>query len=249
MNDSTRKQRVLTVTGPERTKFMQGLVSNDVNRANGALVYAAMLTPQGKYLADFFLHDTGEELLVDVAEDLADALAQRLGMYKLRAEVAIADAGLQVARGSGDAPPGALTDPRHAALGWRAYGAQAGDDGTDWDAIRVAHVIPESGIELVPNETYILEAGFERMNGVDFKKGCYVGQEVTARMKHKTELKKGLVQVEIDGAAPVGTPITAGGKPAGTLYTQSAGRAIAYLRFDRAHGDLRAGDARLVWHG
>ena len=101
----------------------------------------------------------------------------------------------------------------------------------DWDAIRVHHLIPESGIELVPDDTYILEAGFERLHGVDFRKGCYVGQEVTARMKHKTELRKGLVRVQIDGAAPVGTEITAqDGKPVGTLFTQSGGFAMAHLR-------------------
>jgi folate-binding protein YgfZ len=130
-------------------------------------------------------------------------------------------------------------------MGWRAYVAgDGGYDGTDFDRIRVRHCIPEAGIELIPNETFILEAGFERLHGVDFRKGCYVGQEVTARMKHKTELRKGFATVEVDGAAPVGTPVeTADGKAAGTLYTQSGGRGIAYLRFDRAAQDLRAGAA------
>ena len=83
--------------------------------------------------------------------------------------------------------------------------------------------------------------------GVDFRKGCYVGQEVTARMKHKTELRKGLATVEIDGSAPIGTGITADGKPAGTLYTQAGGRAIAYLRFDRATGPMQAGEATVTY--
>ena len=110
--------------------------------------------------------------------------------------------------------------------------------------MRVRHCIPESAVELIPNDTYPLEAGFERLNGVDFKKGCYVGQEVTARMKHKTEFKKGFRTVDVDGAAQVGTDITtADGKTAGTLYSQSNGKGIAYLRFDRAKGDLTAGDA------
>ena len=249
MSEHLARREVLAVTGSEREKFLQGLITNDIGKLKDGLLYAALLSPQGKYLADFFLRAEGEAILIDADAAQAPALLQRLNMYRLRADAAISPTGLSVRRGTGPAPADALRDPRHAALGWRAYGAQAGDDGTDWDAIRVAHVIPESGIELVPNETYILEAGFERLNGVDFRKGCYVGQEVTARMKHKTELKKGLAQVEIEGAAPVGTPITAAGKPAGTLYTRSAGRAIAYLRFERARGDLRAGDARLVWHG
>jgi len=114
----------------------------------------------------------------------------------------------------------------------------------DWDALRTAHLIPETGVELTP-DTYILEAGFERLNGVDFKKGCYVGQEIVARMKHKTELKKGLARVSIDGAAASGDAITADGKPVGTLHTVAGQQGIAYLRFDRATGDMRAGDAIL----
>ena len=120
--------------------------------------------------------------------------------------------------------------------------AQESDDDTDWDAIRVRHCIPETSIELTP-DSYILEAGFEALNGLDFKKGCYVGQEVTARMKHKTELRKGLRVVEISDTAPVGTEIQSNGKPVGTVFTQSKGKAIAYLRLDRAQGDMQAGAA------
>ncbi|MBT8408079.1 MAG: folate-binding protein [Alphaproteobacteria bacterium] len=235
---------VLAIGGADRADFLQGLVTNDVARAEGGLVYAALLTPQGKYLADFFLTVRGDTILLDVASDLAPSLIQRLGMYKLRADVSIKDSGLSVSRGTGSAPKGALPDPRSPALGWRLYSdAAVPDDGSDWDALRVKYCIPETNIELIPNDTYLLEAGFERLSGVDFRKGCYVGQEVTARMKHKTELRKGFATVDVDGAAPAGTEITAGGKPAGTLYTQSGGKGIAYLRFDRATGDMRAGDA------
>jgi len=176
---------------------------------------------------------------------VAADLARRLTLYRLRADVQITTSPLLVRRGTGPAPQGAVVDPRHPALGWRLYGAEAGDDGTDWDALRVAYCIPETGIELIPNETYILEAGFERLHGVDFRKGCYVGQEVTARMKHKTELKKGLTRVTLSEAAPVGTPITSEGREVGTLFTQSGSQAIAYLRFDRAQGAMSAGPARV----
>ena len=108
------------------------------------------------------------------------------------------------------------------------------------------HVIPESGMELIPNESYLLETGFERLHGVDFRKGCYVGQEVTARMKHKTDLRKGLVRVRVSRPVPVGTPILADGKEAGVVYTQSAGRAIAWLRFDRSAGEMWAGEAQVT---
>jgi folate-binding protein YgfZ len=152
-----------------------------------------------------------------------------------------------VARGLGDAPPGALADPRDPALGWRAYGEAAGADPViDWNAIRVERLVPETGIELLPDESYILEHGFERLHGVDFRKGCYVGQEVTARMKHKTDLRKGLARVRIEGEAEPGAEITAGGKPVGQLGTRSGGRALAYLRYDRAEGEMRAGPAR-IW--
>lgn len=228
---------ILRVTGPDRTDFLQGLVTNDISRAPA---WAALLTPQGKYLADFLIVPDGESLLIDVDERLADDLLRRLSMYRLRADARIERTALTVARGTGPAPEGAIPDPRHPALGWRLYGAE-GDDGTDWDAIRVAHAIPETLVELIPNETFILEAGFERLNGVDFRKGCYVGQEVTARMKHRTDLRKGLVTVAVAGAAPPGTPIlTADGREAGVLYTQSGGRGIAHLRFDRIGAGLTA---------
>ena len=237
-------RKVLRIGGAERLHFLQGLVTNDLARLKDGLVWAAILTPQGKYLADFFLKDEGEAILLDAEAGQAPGLAQRLGMYRLRADVTIGESGLGVRTGTGPAPEGALPDPRHPAMGWRLYGEQGGTDGTDFAAIRVAHCIPEAGIELIPNETFILEAGFERLHGVDFRKGCYVGQEVTARMKHKTELRKGLATVEVEGAAPVGTPLlTAEGKEAGVLYTQAGGQGIAYLRFDRADGPLDAGGA------
>jgi len=239
------ERSIFEITGADREHFLQGLVSNDVRRLAEGPVYAALLTPQGKYLADFLLVPLGEKILLDIAAPIAEATVRRLSMYKLRADVQISPSDLQVRRGTGPAPEGAVADPRHPALGWRLYGAEAGDDGSDWDAIRVAHCIPETGIELTP-ETYILEAGFERLHGVDFRKGCYVGQEVTARMKHKTDLRKGLVTVAITGTAPVGTEITAEGRMVGTLFTQSGGQAIAHLRLDRATGPMQAGAAQVT---
>lgn len=237
-------RKIFDITGKDREHFLQGLVTNDVRRLAEGPLYAALLTPQGKYLADFFLIARGETILLDIDATLAEATVARLTMYRLRADVAIAPSALSVYCGTGPAPEGAVTDPRHPAMGWRLYGAQAGDDGSDWDAIRVAHLIPATGIELT-SETYILEAGFEQLHGVDFRKGCYVGQEVTARMKHKTELRKGLVRLAIEGAAPVGTPIEAAGKVVGTLYTQSGGHALAHLRLEALEGPMTAGAAQL----
>ena len=235
---------LLRLSGPDASEFLQGLVTNDVNKAKDGLVYAALLTPQGKFIADFFVAADGNALLIDVATSHAPTLAQRLTMYRLRANVQIEESPLMVSRGTGPAPSGSNPDPRHSALGWRLYGTTDQSDDTDWDALRVAFVIPETGIELTP-DTYILEAGFERLNGIDFRKGCYVGQEIAARMKHKTELKKGLAQVFIEGTAPIGADITANGKPVGTLYTQSGQLALAHLRFDRATAEMQSGAATL----
>lgn len=247
MSSASNARSVIEVSGPDRVPFLQGLVTNDVERIRDGLVYAALLTPQGKYQMDFFLLGWEDSILIDVAAPYAEILLKRLTFYKLRAAVGLRMIDLAVSRGRGEFPKGAVADPRHEKLGWRGYGKGFAFEAqeTDWDAIRVAHCIPETGIELRPDETFLLEAGFERLNGVDFKKGCYVGQEVTARMKHKTRLRKGLVRVEVEGEAPVGTPIDASGKAAGTLYTQSDGAGIAYLRFDRAGTDMTAGPAKI----
>jgi folate-binding protein YgfZ len=232
-------RQIFTVNGKDRLTFLQGMVSNDVLRLAGGdgIIWCALLTPQGKYLADFFLIAQGDDLLLDIKQAYATNSLKRLLMYRLRADIQIIPSDLFVLRGLGTPPPGAVEDPRHPALGWRIYSPHQGAAPTiDWDALRVAHVIPETGIELIADESYILENGFERLHGVDFRKGCYVGQEVTARMKHKTELRKGLVQVLIKGSAAVGAPIMVGDKPGGTLFTQSGGKALAYLRFDRVDG-------------
>ena len=248
MTDTTNHRRLMDLGGKDALSFLQGLVSNDVlPLAKGpGLVWAALLTPQGKYMADFFVGRIGERLFLDLPEDLADATLRRLAMYRLRADVSLTPSDLKVRRGLGAAPADALPDPRHPALGWRAYGAAGSEDVVDWDAIRVAYLIPETGIELIPDDSYLLEAGFERLHGVDFRKGCYVGQEVTARMKHKTELRKGLAQVAVQGAAPVGTPILAEGREVGQLFTQSGGRGIAHLRLDKAEGEMWAEGARVT---
>ncbi len=250
MTGETAKDRcVLRVSGSDALTFLQGMLSNDVLplAKEPGIVWTGLLTPQGKYLADFFVVSTPDALLIDIKSSFADATLRRLMMYRLRADVELTKTDIAVTRGLGVIPNGAYPDPRHPALGWRCYGAAGNAPGIDWDAIRVAYCIPETGIELIPDESYLLESGFERLHGVDFRKGCYVGQEVTARMKHKTELRKGLVQVDITGSAPVGTDVMADGKPAGTLFTQSGGRAIAYLRFDRATGPMRAGDALVTF--
>ena len=236
---------LILVTGADARGFLQNLITQDMAKADAGLAYAALLTPQGKYLADFFLSPVADGYRLDIATSHAAGLMQRLSMYKLRADVTLAEDSLHVVTGLGAPPKDGWPDPRHPALGWRAYGAQGGAQSGPWTALRIDHTIPEAGMELGP-DSYILEHGFERLNGVDFKKGCYVGQEVTARMKHKTELKKGLRQVRIEGDAVPGTPITSGGKAVGVLHTVGGERGLAYLRFDRIGDVMEAGAAQIT---
>ncbi|MGF1552874.1 MAG: YgfZ/GcvT domain-containing protein [Paracoccaceae bacterium] len=262
---------VFAMAGADLRAVLQDVVTADLAPlAPRRAVYAALLTPQGKYLFDFFLLDGAPfgrdgEVLVDVAADRAADLARRLRMYCVRRDARlVGDTGLGVgllwSDDAGTPPPApdgavALADPRHPALGLRVYAADpaaalagATPAGTqDYAARRVALGVPETGVELVAEDTFPLEAGLDRLGAVDFRKGCYVGQEVTARMRHKTTLKKRLVRVAVEGAAAPGTPIeTAEGKPAGTLYSQAGGTALAHLRLDRATGPLTAGDARVT---
>jgi folate-binding protein YgfZ len=258
---------LIRVEGPETRDWLQSLVTNDVRRlAPGRAVYAALLTPQGKFLFDFFLLDPGDgAVLIDADAARGAALMQRLGLYRIRRQVTLApQTGLGVAllwqAGAAPqvAPPGfAVADPRAEALGWRLYAPDpaaalaalgaAPATRAERDRVRVAEAVPETGAELIPDDSYILEHGFERLNGVDFRKGCYVGQEVTARMRHKTELRKGLVRVAVDGPPPPpGAEVLDGdGKPAGVLGTVAGGEGLAHLRFDRAEGPMTAGAAAL----
>ncbi len=234
---------ILRVDGVDRVKFLQGMITQDMGRITRAGIgYAALLTPQGKLIADFLVIPRDEDVLLDVAEDLADELAKRLTMFKLRSKVTIERSDLPVTRGMGPMPEGALPDPRDPALGWRLYGAALSQgEAPDWDAIRIAHRIPETGFELVPGDSFILELGFERLGGVDFRKGCYVGQEVTARRHHKTSLRRGLVRVALETPVAPGTAVVMeDGREAGTVWTQAGGEGLALMRLDRIDGPLSA---------
>ncbi|MEM6487996.1 MAG: folate-binding protein [Pseudomonadota bacterium] len=265
-------RRVIAIQGSAARDVLQDVVTNNVQRLGPKqAVYAALLTPQGKYLFDFFLLDPpsapGVGALIDVAADRAEALSKRLSMYCIRRDAKVTgDAGLGVALALASAPPPAVegllavADPRHAGLGYRLYApdigaalAAAGWAASDpaaaaaaYEARRIALGVPETGAELVVDDSYILEAGFDRLNGVDFRKGCYVGQEVTARMRHRTELRKRLVRVAVEGEAPPGSAVrTAEGKPAGTLFSAAGGLGLAHLRLERATGPLQAEGATL----
>jgi folate-binding protein YgfZ len=257
---------VIEVAGADRHQFLQGLVSNDVAKvAPDRALYAALLTAQGKYLHDFFIVAIGESLFLDgEAARLAD-LKRRLGLYKLRAKIGLAEAsdryiiaavfgdgaadalGLPAERGAATpfAEGVAYVDPRLAELGARLLlprgggatplterGFRAGDIAA-YDRLRLALGVPDGSRDLVLDKSILLEAGFDELNGVDWQKGCYVGQELTARTKYRGLIKKRLLPVTVDGPLPPpGTPIMAGDQEAGEMRSGRDGMGLALLRLE-----------------
>ena len=239
---------ILRVSGSDAKSFLQNLVTNDVTKLNNNIIYSALLTPQGKLVTDFFLVDSGQDILIDVNSTVSDTLFKRLNLYKLRAEISIEKTELKVSKGINNKPQKGLDDPRHPKMGWRCYIDQdVSEKNIDWEKLRIENLIPEFGKEL-SSDSYILEHGFEKLNGVDFKKGCYVGQEVTARMKHKTKLRKGLAIVETTGRVPFDTPIYANNKIVGKVFTCTNSQALAYLRFDATLKKMMAGTIEITYH-
>ena len=243
-----RDRMILCVSGPDAKSFLQNLVTNDVAKLNGNIIYSALLTPQGKLVTDFFLLDFGQSILIDVSSKASDNLLKLLNLYKLRAEISIEKTDLKVSTGLKNKPEKGLEDPRNPKMGWRYYSNEdLSEKNIDWEKLRIENLIPEFGKEL-SSDSYILEHGFEKLNDVDFKKGCYVGQEVTARMKHKTKLRKGLAIVETTGRVPLDTPIYANNKIVGKVFSCTNSQALAYLRFDAALEKMMAGTIEITFN-
>jgi folate-binding protein YgfZ len=250
---------VIEVGGEDRLAFLQGLVSNDVTlAAPDRAVWAALLTPQGKWLADFFIVAEGERLLLDCERGQIEMLVAKLSRYRLRARATVTDRsgelGVAVAWG-GDPPElaGALifADPRLPEAGWRLISPvapAASADATEWDAYRVSLGLPDGSKDLEADKTVLLEAGFDELNGISWTKGCYMGQELTARTRYRGLLKRRLVQVEIDGPLPAaGTPLMRGGSEVGSMRSGVAGRGLAVLRLEALDGQpLLSGTTRLM---
>ncbi len=245
---------VIEVSGDDRVSFLQGLVSNDVaDAAPGRAVWAALLTPQGKWLADFFILSDCERLLLDCEAGQAAMLAQRLTRFRLRAKVAVQPAPLLVYAAWGGAAPDAgivAPDPRTAGAGWRILSeTPLPSNGTvaDWDLHRLALGLPDGSRDMEAEKTTLLEAGFDELNGVSWTKGCYMGQELTARTKYRGLLKRRLVPVRIEGPVPAaGLPVLRAGVEAGTMRSGAPGMGMALLRLDAiASGNLACGEAML----
>lgn len=243
---------VLEVSGDDRVPFLQGLVSNDVAAAApGRAVWAALLTPQGKYLADFFILADGARLLLDCESAQAAMLTPRLARFRLRSKVSITPLPLLVYAawdGAPDRDALIAPDPRLPDAGFRLLAAAplaADADAADWDRHRLALGLPEPR-DMEAEKSVLLEAGFDELHGVSWDKGCYMGQELTARTKYRGLVKRRLIPVAIAGEAPApGTPITAEGREVGTMRSAREGMGMALLRIEALEQPLACGAARL----
>lgn len=255
----------LELSGTDRREFLQGLVSCDVMKlAPETALFGALLTPQGKFLFDFFLIEKGETFLLEIEAGRADALLKKLSMFKLRSKIALRLAPEWIAVAAFG--PGALdklglsatagvalpfaggiayADPRLAEAGARlALPAEnglapleaAGFAKTafeEWDRMRLALALPDGSRDLVPEKGILLEAGYDELNGVDWKKGCYMGQELTARTKYRGLVRKRLLTVRYEGdAPPPGSEIKQGEAEAGEMRSGLAGLGVAKIRLE-----------------
>ncbi len=232
---------ILRLKGPDARSFLQGLVTNDVMAvAPGKSIYAAMLTPQGKYMYDMIIMADGDDLLLDVEASRKADLMRRLMMYKLRADVAITDEpmlGVWVSLEEPAAEGVLVPDPREAGLGWRLVTSDKPEapalDRDTYEQTRLRLGVPDGSRDMLVEKYFWLETAAERLNGVSFTKGCYVGQELTARMKHRTNLKKILRPVRVEGGAPhEGVIETDDGKAAGDIRSSNGDYALVYFRLE-----------------
>jgi folate-binding protein YgfZ len=257
---------VVKVAGDDARKFLNGLVTSDIAKvAPEAAAFGALLTPQGKIIVDFILAEApvadGGGFFLDCPRALASTLLQRLNFYKLRAKVLIEDLSemlgvLAVWDGDATSEYGlCYRDPRLAVLGLRCMlpphlaGEAAVDLGAElvessaYEAHRIALGVPRGGLDFIYGDAFPHESDMDQFGGVDFDKGCFIGQEVVSRIEHRGTARTRVVPVAFDGFAPeAGTPVSVGDKAVGTLGSSAQGRALAMLRLDRAADALAAGE-------
>lgn len=259
------RRAIIAVGGDDRRAYLQGLVSNDVNRLSPRRAqFAAMLTPQGKFLFDLFLAEAADgTFLIDTEADRAETLVRKLTMHRLRAKVTIepdptlsvyaawgegAAARLGLPAGAGAAVPFAagiaLADPRLAGAGVRLLLPEGGEDAlaaagfapggfADWDRARIGLGLPDGARDMEPEKALLLENGYEELAGVDFGKGCYMGQELTARTRYRGLIRKRLMPVAISGPAPApGTTVYYGEAKAGEMRSSAGDLGLALIRLE-----------------
>jgi folate-binding protein YgfZ len=231
---------VITLSGPERHSLLQGIITNNTDKlAGNDAIYAALLTPQGKYLYDFFLLEMEDTIYLECEKGSLPKLFQKLLMYRLRSNVEIIDQSekYSVINSQEQQQGISFIDPRNSEMGYRTY-TEAFPDGeevTDYHKRRIKLGIAEGTYDYIQEKSIILEGHFEDLNGVDFEKGCYVGQEVIARMKYRGKIKKKMFPVKLSGEAPTfGTEIlNADGNKIGDIRSSFDDRAIALFRVDK----------------
>jgi hypothetical protein len=246
---------VIEIDGEDRVTFLQGLVSNDVAAAApGRAVWTALLTPQGKWLADFFILADADRLLLDCERAQIGMLVTRLGRFRLRSRVTLAardDLAVFVAWDG--APPAAdiaAPDPRLPDAGWRLLATSplaTNATAADWDLHRLRLGLPDGSADMEAEKSVLLEAGFDELAGVAWDKGCYMGQELTARTKYRGLVKRRLVPVTVDGPLPApGTSVQRDGAEVGTMRSGREGLGLAVLRLDALNAPLVCDKARLT---
>jgi tRNA-modifying protein YgfZ len=232
---------VLRLSGPGSYDFLQGLISNDITRLKAEkAIYTAFLTPQGRYLYDFFCVADGDDILLDCAAPQAASLVQRLTFYRLRAQVQITrEDSLSVGQGqTADLPGLAYIDPRlPPTLGFRTIAPKAAlplptpDDLAFSETLRLSHGIPDGPRDLESGDSLLLDYNFDLLNAISWTKGCYMGQEITARMQYRGLLKYRLLPVRISGTAPPpGSVLIRNGVEVGTMRGGTGALGLACLK-------------------
>jgi folate-binding protein YgfZ len=255
---------VVKVTGDGARDFLNGLITTDTTLLRPGLGrFGALLTPQGKIMVDFLITEApsghGGGFLIDCPKPIAQGLADKLGFYRLRAKVGIenlSDSLGVLAAWDGDAalkPDLAFDDPRHPSLGFRVLlpqdlaqkatdliGAQM-VDGSAYEAHRIALGVPRGGLDFTYGDAFPHETNMDRLHGVDFDKGCYVGQEVVSRMQHRGTARTRTVRISLEDAPEPGTAVLAGDKSVGVMGSAADHHGLALIRIDRASEALEAG--------
>lgn len=232
---------LIRVSGPDAKAFLHNLLTQDVETLQpGELRFGALLSPPGRLLFDLFVWGEADGVVLDVSADRRDALIARLSMYRLRAQVDVVPDDRPVLVSWPGIADGFAPDPRLASLGGRAIGDRSTDADEDaWDAHRLAVGVPDPARDGGHDAAYPIEANFDLLNGIDFRKGCFVGQETTSRMKRRGEIRKRMVPIAFDGPPPPpGTEVLNGELRAGEVLSGRSGGAIALVRLDRLDGPL-----------
>lgn len=234
-----RDRALISVTGPDWRTFLQGQLTQDVEALGASeLRFGALLSPQGRLLFDLFILGREDGCWLDVAAGKREALIARLSLYRLRAKAEIVAQGGPVVALLSGAGSGFHRDPRLPALGYRGYGDVEPPglraDAAAYDLHRLKLGVPATA-DYGEDVTWPIEANFDLLNGIDFKKGCFVGQETTSRMKRRGQIKSRMLPIVFEGPAPApGAEVLVGDLRAGVVTSGGAGRAIALMRLDRA---------------